>query len=94
MKLLDVYPLYDITPVKAKDMYVYDQSNTAYLDLYGGHAVISIGHSHPTYVDELTKQLNAIGFYSNAVKNPLQEKLASKLALMSNCKNHHNMVIN
>ena len=54
MKLLAVYPLYDITPVKAKDMYVYDQSNTAYLDLYGGHAVISIGHSHPTYVDELT----------------------------------------
>lgn len=94
MKLLDVYPLYDITPVKAKDMYVYDQSNTAYLDLYGGHAVISIGHSHPTYVDELTKQLNAIGFYSNAVKNPLQEKLASKLALMSNCKNHHLFLCN
>lgn len=87
MKLFDVYPLFDITPVRAKDVYVYDEQGTAYLDLYGGHAVISIGHAHPTYVKNLTQQLNQIGFYSNAVKNPLQTKLAKELAEFSNC--HH-----
>lgn len=94
MKLLDVYPLFDITPVRAKDVFVYDQEGNTYLDLYGGHAVISIGHSHPTYVNALTEQLNTIGFYSNAVKNPLQEALAKKLALMSNCTNHHLFLCN
>jgi len=72
MKLFDVYPLFDVTPVRAKDVNVFDENGVEYLDLYGGHAVISIGHSHPTYVQNLSEQLNQIGFYSNAVKNPLQ----------------------
>lgn len=90
MKLFDVYPLFDITPVRAEDVFVYDEHGTAYLDLYGGHAVISIGHAHPTYVKNLSKQLNQIGFYSNAVKNPLQTKLAKELAEFSNC-NHYEL---
>jgi acetylornithine/N-succinyldiaminopimelate aminotransferase len=67
MKLFDVYPLFDITPVKALGSYIWDANGTRYLDLYGGHAVISVGHSHPYYVQKLTHQLNAIGFYSNSV---------------------------
>ena len=62
MKLFDVYPLYDVTPTRAKDVYVYDSTGTEYLDLYGGHAVISIGHGHDHYVKSLTEQLNEIGF--------------------------------
>ncbi len=88
MKLFDVYPLFDVTPVRAKDVNVFDENGVEYLDLYGGHAVISIGHSHPTYVQNLSEQLNQIGFYSNAVKNPLQIKLAEKLAIASNCNNY------
>jgi len=83
MKLFDVYPLFDIAPVKAKDCYVWDENGNQYLDLYGGHAVISIGHSHPHYVQRMTEQLEKIGFYSNSVRNPLQEELASKLGEMS-----------
>ena len=78
MKLFDVYPIYDIAIVKGKGSYVWDDKGTQYLDLYGGHAVISIGHSHPHYVQRLTDQLNKIGFYSNFVKLPLQEELAEK----------------
>ena len=81
MSLFNVYPLFDITPVKANDVYVYDENGTQYLDLYGGHAVISIGHSHPTYVEKLTKQLSNIGFYSNSIQNPLQQELANKLTV-------------
>ena len=88
MKLFDVYPLFDVTPVRAKDVNVFDKNGVEYLDLYGGHAVISIGHSHPTYVQNLSEQLNQIGFYSNAVKNPLQIQLAEKLAIASNCNNY------
>jgi len=88
MKLFDVYPLFDVTPVRAKDVNVFDKNGVEYLDLYGGHAVISIGHSHPTYVQNLSEQLNLIGFYSNAVKNPLQIQLAEKLAIASNCNNY------
>ncbi len=88
MKLFDVYPLFDVTPVRAKDVNVFDENGVEYLDLYGGHAVISIGHSHPTYVQNLSEQLNQIGFYSNAVKNPLQIQLAEKLAIASNCNNY------
>ncbi|TRZ42544.1 aspartate aminotransferase family protein [Robertkochia solimangrovi] len=88
MKLFDVYPLYDITPVKGKDVNVYDENGTEYLDLYGGHAVISIGHAHPVYVSKLTDQLNAIGFYSNAVQNPLQVELAEKLGKLSGCDDY------
>ena len=70
MKLFEVYPLYDVQPTRAKDVYVYDAKGTAYLDLYGGHAVISIGHSHPHYVQSLHEQLDNIAFYSNAIQNP------------------------
>lgn len=83
MKLFDVYPLYDITPVKASGSRLWDAQGKEYLDLYGGHAVISIGHSHPHYVKRITEQLNQIGFYSNAVKMPLQEELAYKLGELS-----------
>lgn len=79
MKLFDVYPLFDITPVKAQGSWLWDDKGEKYLDLYGGHAVISIGHSHPHYVKSLTDQMNNISFYSNSVQNPLQEKLAAKL---------------
>ena len=79
MPLFDVYPLYDVEPAKARGVYVYDQKGNKYLDLYGGHAVISIGHGHRTYKRMLKKQLNRIGFYSNAVQNPLQEKLSSEI---------------
>ena len=78
MPLFDVYPFYDVEPAKARGVYVYDQKGNKYLDLYGGHAVISIGHGHRTYKRMLKKQLNRIGFYSNAVQNPLQEKLSSQ----------------
>ena len=88
MKLFDVYPLFDITPVKAKDVYVFDENKTKYLDLYGGHAVISIGHAHPKYVSAITDQVNKLGFYSNAIQNPLQSELANKLAIQSNCKDY------
>jgi acetylornithine aminotransferase len=81
--LFDVYPIYDIEPVKAEGSYLWDQNGTKYLDLYGGHAVISVGHCHPYYVDKLTKQLNAISFYSNSVKISLQEELAEKLGELS-----------
>lgn len=83
MKTFDVYPLFPITPVKAKGSWVWDDQGTKYLDLYGGHAVISIGHSHPIYVEAIAKQLGQIGFYSNSVQNPLQEKLAEKLGEIS-----------
>jgi acetylornithine aminotransferase len=83
MNLFDVYPIYDIEPVRAKGSYVWDSTGTKYLDLYGGHAVISIGHAHPHYVSKLTNQLNKIGFYSNSVKISLQEELAKKLGELS-----------
>lgn len=94
MNLFNVYPLFDITPVKAKDVYVFDENDTKYLDLYGGHAVISIGHSHPEYVDSLSKQLQNIGFYSNSIQNPLQIELAKKLELLSGCKDYQLFLCN
>ena len=84
MKLFDVYPLYEVTPVKARGVYVYDQKRQKYLDLYGGHAVISIGHSHPHFVRKISRQLKKIGFYSNAIQNPLQSQLASTIGEHSN----------
>jgi acetylornithine aminotransferase len=83
MNLFDVYPLNDITIVKAKGSYVWDDKGGQYLDLYGGHAVISIGHTHPHYVERLTEQLKKVGFYSNSVKIPLQQELARKLGQVS-----------
>lgn len=89
MKLFDVYPLYNVTPVKASGAYVWDDKGEKYLDLYGGHGVISIGHSHPYYVGNITKQLNNIAFYSNAIQNPLQQELADKLGDLSGCGNDY-----
>lgn len=83
MKLFDVYPLFNITPVKGEGCFVWDDSGKKYLDLYGGHAVISIGHSHPHYISMIASQLEKIGFYSNSVQNPLQQELADKLGKLS-----------
>ena len=88
MKLFDVYPLYDIEPVKGLGSKLWDKEGTEYLDLYGGHAVISIGHTHPHYVKRLTDQLNALGFYSNAVQNSIQEELAKKMGQISGCEDY------
>lgn len=83
MTLFDVYPLNDITIVKAKDSYVWDENGVQYLDMYGGHAVISIGHTHPHWVRRIEEQLNKIAFYSNSVKMPIQQELAEKLGKVS-----------
>lgn len=88
MKLYDVYPLLPITIVKAENCKLWDENGTQYLDFYGGHAVISVGHSHPKYVAKLKNQLDQIGFYSNAVINPVQEELAQKLGVFSNCEDY------
>ncbi len=88
MNLFDVYPLFDITPVKGKDVFIFDEKGIKYLDLYGGHAVISIGHSHPKYVENISKQVGQLGFYSNSIQNPLQKELASKLGTLSNCNEY------
>jgi acetylornithine/N-succinyldiaminopimelate aminotransferase len=94
MSLFNVYPLFDITPVKAKDVFVYDENGTEYLDLYGGHAVISIGHSHPEYVKNISEQVSKLGFYSNSIQNPLQEKLAAELIAQSGCKEYQLFLCN
>ncbi|MDO9038802.1 MAG: aminotransferase class III-fold pyridoxal phosphate-dependent enzyme [Lutibacter sp.] len=94
MELFDVYPLYNVTPVKAEGVYVWDENNTKYLDFYGGHGVISIGHSHPEYVKSLSEQLTKIGFYSNSIVNPLQQELAHKLGKLSGCENYNLFLCN
>jgi acetylornithine/N-succinyldiaminopimelate aminotransferase len=86
MKLFDVYPINNIEPVKALGSKIWDDKGQEYLDLYGGHAVISIGHSHPHYVKKVSKQLKNLGFYSNSVKIPLQDELADKLGKLSGLK--------
>lgn len=83
MKLFDVYPLNDITIERGEGSYVWDNNGQRYLDLYGGHAVISIGHTHPHYVSRLKEQLDKIGFYSNSIKIPQQEALAALLGKVS-----------
>ena len=83
MNLFDVYSLFDVTPVRAQGCTVWDDKGQEYLDLYGGHAVISVGHSHPHYVEALKAQLDKIGFYSNSVRNPLQEELARRIGEVS-----------
>ena len=88
MPLFDVYPLYEVEPVKAKGVYVYDKNRRKYLDLYGGHAVISIGHGHPTYQKAIKQQLNRIGFYSNAIQNPLQNQLSEEINMQSCCEGY------
>ena len=88
MNLFDVYPLYNITPVKAVDCNITDDNGVDYLDLYSGHGVISIGHTHPHYVAKLKEQLDSIGFYSNAIQNPLQVELSEKLGELSGYKDY------
>lgn len=94
MPLFDVYPLYNVTPVKGNDVHVYDDKGTEYLDLYGGHAVISIGHSHPNYVNAVSNQVVNLGFYSNAIQNPLQVELAKRLEEISDCKDYQLFLCN
>ena len=83
MELFDVYSLFDVTPVRAKGTRIWDDKGVEYLDLYGGHAVISVGHCHPKYVAAVSDQLGKIGFYSNSIHNPLQEELARKIGELS-----------
>lgn len=94
MKPFDVFPLFDINIVKGKGCYVYDDKGNDYLDLYGGHAVISVGHSHPYYVQKVTEQLNKIGFYSNSVINMLQVELAKKLGEQSGYPDYNLFLVN
>ena len=94
MNLFDVYPLNDIEITKASGSNVWDASEQKYLDLYGGHAVISIGHTNPHYVSRLTDQLNKVGFYSNSVKIPLQVQLAEKLGQVSGKKDFQLFLVN
>lgn len=94
MELFDVYPLYDVTPVTAKGIVITDDKGDTYLDFYGGHAVISIGHSHPYYIERIKSQIDQIGFYSNSVKNPLQRQLAKKLGQLSNCEDYNLFLCN
>jgi len=94
MKLFDVYPLFNINIVKGEGCYVWDETGTKYLDLYGGHAVISIGHSHPHYVDMITKQVAQLGFYSNSVINKLQQEVATRLGVLSGYDDYSLFLIN
>ena len=94
MPLFDVYPLYDITPVEGKGCWITDQNGQRYLDLYGGHAVISIGHSHPTFVKRLEDQLEKLAFYSNSIQNPLQVELANNLCAQSGLEDYQLFLCN
>ncbi len=94
MELFDVYPLFDINIVKGKGTKVWDDKGQEYLDLYGGHAVISIGHCHPHYVEMMTKQLNRLSFYSNSVINTLQQELADRLGKASGYEDYRFFLIN
>jgi acetylornithine/N-succinyldiaminopimelate aminotransferase len=94
MNLFDVYPLNDITIVKGEGSYVWDDKGQKYLDLYGGHAVISIGHTHPHYVKRLEDQLHLLGFYSNSIKIPLQVELAQKLGKLSGKEDYQLFLVN
>lgn len=94
MKLFDVYPLYDVEIVKGVGCHTYDANNQEYLDLYGGHAVISIGHSHPHYLNALAQQASRLVFYSNSVQNSLQHKLAEKLGKASGYDDYQLFLVN
>lgn len=94
MKLFDVYPLFDINIVKGKGTKVWDDKGQEYLDLYGGHAVISIGHCHPHYIDMMTNQLQRLGFYSNSVINKLQQQVAERLGKASGYEDYQFFMVN
>lgn len=94
MTLFDVYPLFDINIVKGKGCHVWDENGTEYLDLYGGHAVISIGHAHPHYVEMISNQVATLGFYSNSVINKLQQQVAARLGKLSGYDDYSLFLIN
>src|SRR2546423_7852451 len=94
MNLFDVYPVSDITVVKAKGSYVWDDDGNQYLDMYGGHAVISIGHTHPHWVQRIEEQLHKIAVYSNSVRIPIQQELAGKLEGVSGKKDYQLFLCN
>lgn len=94
MNLFDVYPLFDINIVKGKGCHVWDENGTEYLDLYGGHAVISIGHAHPHYVEMISNQVATLGFYSNSVINKLQEQVAERLGKVCGYDDYSLFLIN
>src|SRR5215213_217748 len=94
MKLFDVYPVNDINIVKAQGSYVWDDKGTKYLDMYGGHAVISIGHTHPHWVERIEEQLRKIAFYSNSVQIPIQKELANKLGKISGREDYQLFLVN
>ena len=94
MKLFDVYPLFDVNIVKGKGCHVWDDKGQEYLDLYGGHAVISIGHAHPHYVETISKQAATLGFYSNSVINKLQQEVADRLGAISGYNDYQLFLIN
>lgn len=94
MTLFDVYPLFDINIVKGKGCHVWDDNGTEYLDLYGGHAVISIGHAHPHYVEMISNQVATLGFYSNSVINKLQQQVAARLGKLSGYDDYSLFLIN
>jgi len=94
MKLYDVYPLFDINIIKGKGCHVWDEKGEEYLDLYGGHAVISIGHAHPHYVEMISNQVAQLGFYSNSVINKLQQELADRLGELSGYDDYQFFLIN
>ena len=94
MKLFDVFPLFDVNIVKGRGCHVWDDKGQEYLDLYGGHAVISVGHCHPHYVEVLTRQLNRLGFYSNSVINKLQVELAERLGKVCGYDDYQLFLIN
>lgn len=94
MNLFDVYPLFDVNIVKGKGCHVWDDKGNEYLDLYGGHAVISIGHAHPHYVEAISKQVATLGFYSNSVINKLQQEVADRLGIMSGYNDYQLFLIN
>src|SRR5690349_8530483 len=94
MTLFDVYPLNDVTITKAQGSYVWDENGVQYLDLYGGHAVISIGHTHPHWVKRIEDQLNKIAFYSNSVRIPIQQELADKLGKLSGKEDYQLFLVN
>ena len=94
MNLFDVYPLFDVNIVKGKGCHVWDSEGQEYLDLYGGHAVISVGHAHPHYVEAISNQVAKLGFYSNSVQNPLQKELAKRLGKASGYEDYSLFLIN
>ncbi|MDF1866575.1 MAG: aminotransferase class III-fold pyridoxal phosphate-dependent enzyme [Saprospiraceae bacterium] len=94
MNLFNVYPLFDVEPVKGKGCQIFDKNGTAYLDMYSGHGVISVGHSHPKYISKLSAQIQNLTFYSNSVQNPLQKEFATKLGLVSGCDDYELFLCN